>query len=182
MAKLDITPHERSALRAAAHPLRPVVLIGERGLSEPVLKEIDLNLKAHELIKVRVAGEDRQTRETLLATICERLDCAAVHHLGRILVLYRPNTPSPDDLPQTRALRKPSEPYTPKKMAAAGLSRNRIPARRRPARPAPGIQRRLANPADDHDTGPAQRAGRGGGSMLTLRAGMRKGNTRRRQR
>ena len=50
---MELTPRERSSLRAAAHPLRPVVLIGDNGLTEAVLKEIDLNLSAHELIKVR---------------------------------------------------------------------------------------------------------------------------------
>src|SRR5690554_4933712 len=97
MPKLDITSQERSALRSAAHPLRPVVLIGDRGLSESVLKEIDLNLTAHELIKVRVASESRDAREALLHTVCNTLACAAVHHLGRMLILYRPKTSAPDD-------------------------------------------------------------------------------------
>src|SRR5690625_4122983 len=125
MAKLDITPHERSALRAAAHALRPVVLIGDRGLSESVLKEIDLNLKAHELIKVRVAGEDRDSREALLQSVCDTLSCAPVHHLGRTLVLYRPKPVASDPELATRAVRKRSEPYTPKKIAAEGLTRTR---------------------------------------------------------
>ena len=66
MPKLDISSQERSALRAAAHPLRPVVLIGDRGLSESVLKEIDRSLSAHHLIKLRVGGEERDARETML--------------------------------------------------------------------------------------------------------------------
>ncbi|HLU14575.1 MAG TPA: YhbY family RNA-binding protein [Burkholderiaceae bacterium] len=180
MAKLDITPHERSALRAAAHPLRPVVLIGAQGLSESVLKEIDLNLNAHELIKVRVAGEDRETREALLASVCEKLACAPVHHLGRTLILYRPR-PKEDTGLETRAVRKPSEPYTPKKLAAEGLKRTGRNRTVRIAAPAPATpaktRGRAAQDADTAHNIPR----RSRGSALTLRAGMRR-NTRKGQR
>ncbi|HEY9279870.1 MAG TPA: YhbY family RNA-binding protein, partial [Eoetvoesiella sp.] len=115
MPKLDITSQERSALRAAAHPLRPVVLIGDRGLSESVLKEIDLNLTAHNLIKVRVGGEERAAREAILETICESLSCAPIHHLGKTLIIYRPNQAAiqaeAEAANTTRARRKPTEPH-----------------------------------------------------------------------
>ena len=61
MPKLELTSQERSALRARAHPLRPVVLLGDKGLTEAVIKEIDRNLTAHQLIKVKAAGEDRDS-------------------------------------------------------------------------------------------------------------------------
>lgn len=124
MTIMELTPRERSALRAAAHPLRPVVLIGDNGLTEAVLKEIDLNLSAHELIKVRAGTADRETRDEMLNTICETLSCSAVHHLGKMLILYRYGAkgtylkPTPE--PSTPAKRKPSEPHTPKKLAAEG--------------------------------------------------------------
>ncbi|WP_195829430.1 YhbY family RNA-binding protein, partial [Bordetella pertussis] len=63
MPILELTSRERSDLRSAAHPLRPVVLIGDNGLTDAVLKEIDLALTAHELIKVRAGGDDREARE-----------------------------------------------------------------------------------------------------------------------
>ncbi|CPP40745.1 YhbY family RNA-binding protein [Bordetella pertussis] len=90
MPILELTSRERSDLRSAAHPLRPVVLIGDNGLTDAVLKEIDLALTAHELIKVRAGGDDREAREAMLATICDTLSCAAVHHLGK----SRPARPS----------------------------------------------------------------------------------------
>ncbi len=90
MAKLDITAHERSRLRARAHALNPVVLIGAKGLTDTVLKEADNSLKAHELIKLRVAGADRPEREAMLARLCDALNCAPVDHLGRTLIVYRP--------------------------------------------------------------------------------------------
>lgn len=87
---LKLTPAERSALRAEAHALNPVVLIGESGLTPSVLKEIDASLNAHGLIKVRVAGDDRDARIEMYETICDKLGAAPVQHIGKLLVLYRP--------------------------------------------------------------------------------------------
>lgn len=88
---LQLTADERRALRARAHGLDPVVSISQNGLSEAVLKEIDASLNSHELIKVRVYGDDRDAREAYLAAICEKLGAAAVQHIGKLLVVYRPS-------------------------------------------------------------------------------------------
>jgi putative YhbY family RNA-binding protein len=87
---LKLTPAERSALRAEAHGLNPVVMIGEAGLTEGVLKEIASSLDAHGLIKVRVFGDDREARIAMYEQICAELDAAPVQHIGKLLVLYRP--------------------------------------------------------------------------------------------
>jgi len=84
-----LTALQRKTLKARAHKLHPVVAIGEKGLTDAVLHEVDVNLKCHELIKIRVAGEDRERREAMLATICARLSALPVQHIGRILVVYR---------------------------------------------------------------------------------------------
>lgn len=86
-----LTPSERRALRARAHHLDPVVAIGHHGLTAHVLHEIDLGLLKHELVKVRVFNDDRNAREAILAQICTGMGCAAVQHLGKVLVLWRPN-------------------------------------------------------------------------------------------
>ncbi len=122
MAKLELNSQQRSRLKAAAHPLRPVVIIGSRGLADSVLAEIDSNLSAHELIKVKASGQDRSSREEWLHHICETLACAPVHHIGNTFILFRPK---PIVNEQTRAIRKPSQPHTPKKLAAEGLRRTR---------------------------------------------------------
>ena len=85
-----LTPFERSALRAEAHGLKPVVIIGEAGLTPAVMKEIAASLDSHGLIKVRVFGDDREARVTIYDTICEELDAAPVQHIGKLLVIYRP--------------------------------------------------------------------------------------------
>jgi RNA-binding protein len=139
MPKLELSSQQRRDLRAAAHPLHPVVLIGDRGLTDAVLGEIDRSLAAHELIKVRVAGAERAERETMLDTICEALSCAAVHHLGKTLIIYRPDVLAQQAAAAaenaTRAVRKKSEPYVPKKQAAKPGSAAK-PAARKPAEPA----------------------------------------------
>ncbi|MBC7490786.1 MAG: YhbY family RNA-binding protein [Glaciimonas sp.] len=87
---LKLTPVERSELRAAAHTLSPVVLIGEEGLKPSLLKEIDNSLSSHGLIKVRVFGDDREGRIAIYETICDKLGVAPVQHIGKLLILYRP--------------------------------------------------------------------------------------------
>jgi RNA-binding protein len=89
MTKL-LTPAERKALKAQAHALDPVVLVGEAGLTDGVLAEIDRSLAAHELIKVRVAGDDRESRMAMRDRIVAELDAAPVQAIGKLLVLYRP--------------------------------------------------------------------------------------------
>lgn len=84
-----LTPAERSVLRAEAHGLKPVVIIGEAGLTPPVMKEISASLDAHGLIKVRVFGDDREERLAMYESICEELDAAPVQHIGKLLVIYR---------------------------------------------------------------------------------------------
>ena len=86
---LKLTPAERSALRSEAHALNPVVIVGEAGLTPSVLKEIDASLNAHGLIKVRVFGDDRETRIEMYESICKQLDAAPIQHIGKLLVLYR---------------------------------------------------------------------------------------------
>ena len=87
---LKLTPAERSALRAEAHALSPVVMIGEAGLKPSLMKEIDASLASHGLIKVRVFGDDRDARIAMYETICSELKAAPVQHIGKLLVLYRP--------------------------------------------------------------------------------------------
>jgi putative YhbY family RNA-binding protein len=86
---LKLNSAHRSALRSEAHALDPVVLIGEAGLTEAVLKEINLALDSHGLIKIRVFGDDREARIAIYNTICEQMDAAPIQHIGKLLVVYR---------------------------------------------------------------------------------------------
>ena len=77
-------------LRSAGHALGPVVMIGNKGLSENVLREIDNSLHAHELIKIRVQSDERASRIQMLQEICEKLDAVGIQHIGKQLLVYRP--------------------------------------------------------------------------------------------
>ena len=90
MPTLLLTNAERKDLKARAHSLAPVVMIGGAGLTPAVLQEIDRSLASHELIKVRLAGADGEARETAAEDIAEALTCAVVQVIGRVLVLFRP--------------------------------------------------------------------------------------------
>jgi putative YhbY family RNA-binding protein len=85
--KIVPTPARRRALRAEAHHLDPVVMIGNDGVTPAVLHEIDLNLLAHGLIKVRVFSDERAVREGFLQRIVDELDAAAIQHIGKLLVV-----------------------------------------------------------------------------------------------
>ena len=86
----EITPVQRRYLRGLAHSLNPVVMIGQHGLTDAVIRETAQALDRHELIKIRVLGDDREAREQWFKEICEQLGAAEVQHIGTLLVLYRP--------------------------------------------------------------------------------------------
>ena len=93
---LSLTPRQRAYLKGRAHALQPVVFVGQAGLSDTVLAELDRALTAHGLIKVKLAGAGRDDREALTSEICAKSGAAAVQNVGRVLVLWRPR---PDDEP-----------------------------------------------------------------------------------
>ncbi len=86
----SLTPQERAHLKARAHALEPFVQIGQAGVSDAVVAETDRTLTAHELIKVRINGADRDARASLIAELCARTDATAVQNVGKVVVLWRP--------------------------------------------------------------------------------------------
>jgi RNA-binding protein len=104
MSALSLTPAERKAKRGLAHHLDPVVVIGAEGLTPAVLKEADAALRAHGLIKVRMFSDSRDDRMAALQRLAETLEAAAVQHIGKLLVLWRP--PAAADKP----MREPAMP------------------------------------------------------------------------
>jgi RNA-binding protein len=104
---LQLSSGERRALKARAHPLEPTVLVGSGGLTAAVAGEIDRSLSAHELIKVRILGDNREAREDILKRICDDLDASPVQHIGKILVVYRRKPEAPTKPKGTIKRRKP---------------------------------------------------------------------------
>lgn len=94
---LKLTTRERTQLKARAHHLKPLVRVGQAGVSDAFIAEVDRALSHHELIKVRVDTDDRETREVLADDICARTGAASVQRLGKTLVLWRPKPEEPDE-------------------------------------------------------------------------------------
>ncbi len=90
---VSLTPRERAHLKARAHALEPRVQVGQAGLSDAVITEIDRALTAHELIKVKILA-DRDPRDEIAEAMCARTDAAIVQQVGKVVVLWRPK---PDD-------------------------------------------------------------------------------------
>jgi RNA-binding protein len=131
----------RSELRAQAHKLSPVVIVGDKGLTDEVIAEIDRSLKAHELIKVRASSAERDARGTWMETICGKLGAEAVQQIGKVLVIYRQNEDEEKQAKKpARAVKR--EPAGSKTAPPRGISRPRSrtpsarpesePRRRRP--------------------------------------------------
>lgn len=100
------------SLKAQAHHLSPVVMMGAAGLTEAVMNEVSMALDAHGLIKVRLTGEDRDDRKAIMARICDELLCAPVQLIGKQAVLFRKKPEKEKD-----------EPHIPKKQAAQGVKK-----------------------------------------------------------
>jgi putative YhbY family RNA-binding protein len=90
MTALSITPAQRKSLKADAHNLSPVVMVGGDGLTPAVIKEAKLAISHHGLIKVRVFGDEREARIAIYEALCDKLDAAPVQHIGKLLVLWKP--------------------------------------------------------------------------------------------
>jgi RNA-binding protein len=84
-----LTPAQRQHLRSLAHSRQPVVMIGNNGLTPAVMKEIDLALSSHELIKIKAASDEPDTRRAWLEEIAAATGAAPVQQIGKVLVMYR---------------------------------------------------------------------------------------------
>lgn len=85
----SLTPAQRQHLKGLAHSLQPVVMIGGQGLTPAVLKEVERALAAHELIKIKAASDEVDTRRAWMEEICAATGAAPVQQIGKVLVVYR---------------------------------------------------------------------------------------------
>ncbi|MGY6278033.1 ribosome assembly RNA-binding protein YhbY [Methylomonas sp. MgM2] len=85
-----MNPIEKKKLKAQAHPLKPVVIVGQAGLTPAVIKEINIALDAHELIKIKIRAE-RDERSIISDQICTETHAELIQTIGQIIALYRKN-------------------------------------------------------------------------------------------
>ncbi|MFZ7316962.1 ribosome assembly RNA-binding protein YhbY [Avibacterium avium] len=97
---MQLSTKQKQYLKGLAHHLSPVVMLGGNGLTEGVIAEIDHSLNHHELIKVKIAGADRETKQLIIDAIVRETKAAGVQTIGHILVLYRPSEEPKITLPK----------------------------------------------------------------------------------
>jgi RNA-binding protein len=98
----ELTSYQRKALRGLANPLRPVVHIGEAGVSSAVLRALDEALLAHELVKVRLFAPEN--KKAMARVIADKSGAALCGLVGHTVILYRPNPENPQiELPERPA-------------------------------------------------------------------------------
>jgi RNA-binding protein len=98
---LDI--QTRKKLKALGHPLKPVVMVAGKGLSDTVLEEVRRGLNDHELIKVRFAVGDRSIKQQLITDMCQTCDCELVQQIGHIALVYKENPRAKPNLSNVRS-------------------------------------------------------------------------------
>jgi RNA-binding protein len=101
---MKLSESQKKYLRGRGHDLKPLIMVGDAGLSESLLAEYESTLAHHELIKVKLRGRDRESRDAMIMKLCNDYDAALIQRTGNIALLYRAN---PDKDPEKR-LRIPS--------------------------------------------------------------------------
>jgi RNA-binding protein len=99
---MNLTTKQKQHLKGLAHNLKPVVMLGANGLTEGVLAEIDGALTHHELIKVKVAGADRELKNAIVDAIVRETQSAKVQVIGHVLVLFRHSAEMKIALPKAK--------------------------------------------------------------------------------
>jgi RNA-binding protein len=97
---MNLTNKQKHFLKSQAHVLKPVVMIGSNGLTEGVVAEIENAINHHELIKVKIAAEERETKNLIAAAIIRETKAVQVQLIGSILTLYRPSEDKKITLPK----------------------------------------------------------------------------------
>lgn len=86
-----LTSTQTRFLRGQAHDLKALLQIGGKGLTPAFIAELDAVLEQHELVKIKVAGEDREARDAMIGELARQTDAALVQRIGHTAILYRPS-------------------------------------------------------------------------------------------
>lgn len=97
---MNLSTKQKQHLKGLAHNLKPVVMLGSNGLTEAVLAEIDIALNHHELVKVKVVSEDRETKVLIIDAIVRETGAEKIQTIGKVLVLYRQSEQRKIELPR----------------------------------------------------------------------------------
>ncbi|MCK5640662.1 MAG: ribosome assembly RNA-binding protein YhbY [Gammaproteobacteria bacterium] len=87
---MNLNEKQKRHLRTLAHNRKPLIIVGDKGLTENLITETDLTLEHHELIKVRVNADDRDSRDAMIKELCDKTKATLIKRIGHIATLYRP--------------------------------------------------------------------------------------------
>jgi len=90
-APMNLSEHQKKYLRGLGHQLKPLIMVGDAGLSESVLAEYESTLDHHELIKVRVRVGDRDARNAIIEQLCNDSGAILIQRIGNVALLFRQN-------------------------------------------------------------------------------------------
>jgi RNA-binding protein len=88
---MKLSEAQKKHLRGLGHQLKPLVMIGDAGLSDAVFAEYESTIEHHELIKVSVRVGDREARDSIIGELCSRSGAELIQRIGNVALLYRPN-------------------------------------------------------------------------------------------
>jgi len=92
---MNLSESQKKFLRGLGHQLKPVIMIGDAGLTDSVLSEFSSSIEHHELIKVRVRAGDRKVRDEIIDELCRQGSCSLVTRIGNVALVYRRNEEKP---------------------------------------------------------------------------------------
>ena len=88
---MTLSESQKKFLRGLGHQLKPVIVIGDGGLSESLLKEFESTINHHELIQVRIRAGDRKSRDETIRSLCEQSRSSLITRIGNVALIYRGN-------------------------------------------------------------------------------------------
>ena len=99
---MTLSSKQLKHLKSLSHALHPIVTIGQNGITDNVLNELQIALDHHELVKIKIAGEDREARQTMIQELCDKSSAEKVQAIGKTLTLFRRNPKKPKiELPRS---------------------------------------------------------------------------------
>ena len=97
---MSLTKNQIKFLRTRCHELKPVIWLGQKGLSDEVLNELEIALDHHELVKIKLGVDDKEKRQQMIDSICKKSAAEKIQSIGKTVSVYRLNTKKPViDLP-----------------------------------------------------------------------------------
>lgn len=92
---MALSKPQKKHLLTLIHSLKPVIMIGQNGITENILNELEIALDYHELVKIKIAGDDRESRSEMIKLLCNKTSAEKVQAIGKTLTLFRRNLKTP---------------------------------------------------------------------------------------